>query len=238
MKYPRSLFSILILFIGALLIFISLEVISREDEKYPPPADIESASAPMNEFMEAPPERRGMPPGRMQGRGRGRGPGENDPTRIQPYGRGQGRQRGPEPFPPGDGWRSMMREHRDSPERMRQIRRENPQLADLMEKIQRLRYRIDTVAAQEGARKDDVELNRLKKRLLPLLEEEFDLEMQRQDMEIDLMQKRLQQLRDALQKRKNYRSRIIELKLEQILQGEPPLPEEAESAAIPSATEP
>ncbi|MGC9330029.1 MAG: hypothetical protein ACP5I1_20505, partial [Candidatus Hinthialibacter sp.] len=187
-----------------------------------------------------PPPRGGReapPPDWMQGRRRGRGPQNGDFGRIQPSSRGQGRMRGPGPFPPGQGWRSMVHEQRDSPERMRQIRRENPQLADLMETIQRLRYRIDMIVSQERTLTDEVEQNRLKKKLLPLLEEEFDLEMQRQDMEIDMMEKRLQQLREALEKRKKYRSRILELKLEQILQEEPSLEEETESAVIQSATE-
>lgn len=131
----------------------------------------------------------------------------------------------------------MMRDNPFDQDRILQLRRENPELADLLEKIQRIRYKIDSIASQGSKNQDEAEQNRIKKKLQPLLEEEFDLDSQRQNIEIDLMEKRIQQLRNTLQRRGEQRARILEMKLDQLISNPPPQPpEQPADASVPSAT--
>lgn len=146
------------------------------------------------------------------------------------FGRGPGR-----PERPDDRreMREAIRGQMESPDRMREIRRENPELADAIEKLQRVRYKIDLAASQAPELSSDADKTRFKKRLQPLLEEEFELDMQRQDMEIQLMENRLKRLREVLDKRKEYRSRIIEMKADQLILNPPRTPSEPEPVPEP-----
>jgi len=141
---------------------------------------------------------------------------------------------GPGRFGGGPGWRAEIQERMESPERMRILRRDNPELADLIEKLRRLRYQLDRMASEATGANNDAGRNRIKKRLQPLLEEEFDLDSKRQDMEIEQMEKRLQQLRSVLQRRRDFRTRLIELKAEELVKNPPPIPS-TESIAEPTA---
>lgn len=184
------------------------------------------------------PPRQGMQRGRMQGRGGGIGPGplfpRNDPRGLGSLGRGIG-PGGPGRFGGGPGWRQEIQERIESPDRIRILRRDNPELADLIEKLRRLRYQIDLMASESSGANNDAGRNRIKKRLQPLLEEEFDLDSKRQDMEIEQMEKRLQQLRNVLHRRREFRSRLIELKAEELVKNPPAIPS-PESIAEPTAS--
>lgn len=228
---------------GVLLIVLSLRGTGQESPKDATPET--TAPATTNAVMDdrpdgpppfppdlPPPDR--FDPGRM--RGRGPGPhGDFPPPGIRPFGRRPG---GPnDPGFGGPGRRSMMRDNPFDQDRILQLRRENPELADLLEKIQRIRYKIDSIASQGSKNQDEAEQNRIKKKLQPLLEEEFDLDSQRQNIEIDLMEKRIQQLRNTLQRRGEQRARILEMKLDQLISNPPPQPpEQPADASVPSAT--
>lgn len=195
-------------------------------------------------FPDRPP-RNPFPPERMQGRGRGQGPRDDFPPELGPPpefgppGRrpgGPGRFGGPGGFNRPAG-RTPFRDRMESQERMESLRHNNPELADTIEKLRRLRYRIDTIASEEYQKKDAMEKNSVKKRLQPLLEEEFELDLKRQNMEIDIMEKRIQQIRATLQRRNELRSRIIDQKMDLLVKN-PPLqpPVEPDSMEIESAT--
>ncbi len=225
-------YSLFFLFSAFLFLFIQRGMSEEKERNFHGKESVRSATAELlsatsnieagtsdGRFSDLPP-RWDMRMDRMPGR---RGPGPRDG--FPPMGMGPpmwpGPGRGPGDMDMGPGGRSMLRDRMESLDRMRQLRIENPELADLIEKIQRLRYQIESLATEGANSKEGEEQNRLKKKLQPLIEEEFDLELQRQDMEIDQMEKRLQQLRSALEKRKQFRDRIIELKTEQLITDPP-----------------
>jgi len=158
--------------------------------------------------------------------GRG-GPLENGPGGHGPGGRGPGGGGagggGPRsPFGRGGEERrlpSPMRENLDSPERLARLRVENPQLADLIENTRRVTYQIGQLLAEYGRTEDTARKNQILQKLRPLLEKEFEMEIQRQHMEIQMMEKRLEQLKSALKRREENRQRLLQFRLENLLKG-------------------
>lgn len=153
-------------------------------------------------------------PGRPYGFGPGRrGPGgrAGGGGMRTPVGRGEGGG--------GGGPRSPMMEYLDSPERMARLRAENPQLADLIENTRRINYQIEQQLAEYDHVQDSAGKEKILRQLQPLLVKEFELELQRQHMEIQIMEDRLEQLKMALQRREQNRERFIQYRLDTLLKG-------------------
>jgi hypothetical protein len=113
----------------------------------------------------------------------------------------------------------------ESPERMAELRMRQPRLADKIEKTSRLRFQIDSLLEQYQASTDTTEQSRLENRLRPLLTEEFELEMERQRLEVKYLEARLEQLKNALQRREAMKDRLQERYIQGRLQT-PPHPRE------------
>jgi len=148
----------------------------------------------------------GFGPGRRGPGGRGAGGGMR-----APYGRGPGGG--------GGGPRPPMMEYLDSPERMERLRAENPQLADLIENSRRVSYQIEQCLAEYDRTQEPAGKEKILQQLQPLLEKEFELELQRQHMEIEMMEARLEQLKKALQRREENRERFLQYRLDSLLKG-------------------
>ncbi|MFB3784791.1 MAG: hypothetical protein ACE15F_00335 [bacterium] len=147
----------------------------------------------------------GFGPGRRGPGGRGAGGGLR-----APFGRGAGG---------GGGPRAPMMDYLDSPERMARLRTENPQLADLIENSRRVTYQIEHYLAEYDHVQEPAGKEKILQQLQPLLEKEFELELQRQHMEIQMMEARLEQLKTALQRREQNRERFIQYRLDTLLKG-------------------
>ena len=112
-----------------------------------------------------------------------------------------------------------MMEYLDSPERMARLRAENPQLADLIENTRRVSYQIEQWLAEYDRAQEPAGKEKILQQLQPLLVKEFALELQRQHMEIQMMEARLEQLKKALQRREQNRERFLQYRLDSLLKG-------------------
>lgn len=156
---------------------------------------------------------------RGPGDGKGRGP-ENG------MGMGRGSGMGPRGFNPknfggrGPEWRSYVREQFSAPDRMERLRKENPEMVKIIEASKSVSEKIEAVisAAIEEKAQGTLDSAKLKSQIQPLITEECDLEMQRKYMELEIMEKKIKQIRETLDKRKKYQSRLIDLKLNRILE--------------------
>lgn len=143
-----------------------------------------------------------------------------------PFRRGPWRQGEREPMPMGGG-RSMQPPSREwifSRERMENLRAENPELADLIEKSFRLDLEIQHAAEYCRNAAQPVERDKIKGSLRKLLEQQFELEGRRQRMEIEMLEKRISRLKDALKSREENKSQLLDKRLQRVLQ--PPSEEE------------
>ncbi|MDP8244230.1 MAG: hypothetical protein P9L94_09135 [Candidatus Hinthialibacter antarcticus] len=144
------------------------------------------------------------------GRGWGRGRDNDDPNRPprgERMGDGPGRPGGPPPFWRGRGQDEMMR-------RMDEMRRENPELAELHESIRRQELKIRTAVKElppDKANEPDEEVAAI---LRPLFDEMFALDIKRQQMEIHLLQEKLDRLKLFLEKKIEHKNRFIEMLVE------------------------
>ncbi|MGI6458056.1 MAG: hypothetical protein ACOX5R_20890 [bacterium] len=157
----------------------------------------------------------GMRMGRgMEAHGTGRGPGMGSPG-MRP-GRGMG---GPGMGSPGMGAPGMGHgpqfKHRvmeiiQSPERMAELRRRNPQLADKVESAHRLHFQIRRLLENYHSAEARTQKQRFEEQLRPLLAQEYELELERQRLEIKYMEERIRQLKEILKKREENKDRLIE----------------------------
>lgn len=141
-------------------------------------------------------------------RGWGRGRGEDGRP-----GRGEGRMgEGPPPVGPGGPppfWRGRGQD--DMMRRMDEMRRENPELAELHESIRRQELKIREAVKKlppEKAMEPDEEVAAI---LRPLFDDMFALDIKRQQMEIDLMQEKLDRLKLFLEKKIEHKDRFIDM---------------------------
>ncbi len=222
-KYNSKLSAVLVF--GAVLLLSHIWC-SAEDKEAPEKRaeSIQSATldAPMRQhygrhygrFVDRMNEGRGGPGG-----GIGRGPGKG-------MGMGRGSGMGRRGFNPkdfggrGPEWRSYVREQFSAPDRMERLRKDSPELVEIIEASKLVSEKIEVVisAAIEDQTNGTLDSAKLKNQIEPLLTEECDLEMKRKYMELEIMEKKIKQIRETLDRRKKYQSRLLELKLNRILE--------------------
>ncbi len=135
-----------------------------------------------------------------------------------PFLRGQGRgfdmPRGPRPFQRDE--RRGMGNRMHSRERMMHLRNDNPELADLIEKLRRIESVINRITRRYHETETQSKKEELATELHDLLEEHFELELRRQKMDIDLMEKKLQRIKALWKRRSELKDQFVERKFEEI----------------------
>lgn len=136
---------------------------------------------------------------------------ESQPGSFQP---GQGRMgQGPR----GPRMRQRVGELIRSPQRMAEMRQRNPHLADQIEKTHRLNVKLNRLLYQYFESTDSPQKKVLERKLRPLLQEEFELEMERQRMEIQFLEERLQKLKEIQARREKLKEHLMELHIDERL---------------------
>ncbi len=217
--------------ISAVLVIAAILLLSPgwcfAEEKAEPAKSVDtvqsaSADAPMRQhygrhydrFMDGVGGGRGGP-----GSGMGRGPGKG-------MGMGRGAGLGPRGFDPkefggrGPEWRSYVREQFSAPERMERLRKDSPEVVKIIEASKVVREQIEVVVAEatEEQTKGTLDNAEFKRKLQPLIKEQCELELQRKYIELEIMEKKIKQIRETLDKRKTMQSRLVELKISRILE--------------------
>ncbi len=186
------LYFILVSVCLALIILVAkTPLFSRDDEREIRPPRNYAGTLPPREF----PPRRGW-----QG-GRGGPQGEAPPFAPQ----GQGRRGGP-----GFENRGMARRQ------MMELRKEHPELADLIEELRRIDMQIDKVArfyqrADSPEKKENIAAD-----LKRLVEKQFDLDHQRQTMEIEIMQSKIERVKELLKRQEKFKDELIEKRFQEV----------------------
>ncbi|MBD3265984.1 hypothetical protein GF373_04885 [bacterium] len=142
-------------------------------------------------------------PGDGPPRDRGKPPWERD---------GRFRRGGPPPDKDKREWIHRMREH------FRELRKENPELAETLENLRRVRMEIEKHVHLYHRTEEEKKQKELENHLAKLFEEEFNLELKHQKMEIERMEEKLLMLKNALEKKQQYKENIIEIKLKKALE--------------------
>ncbi len=166
------------------------------------------ASAPAGEVIAAATDEPPPPPSSRE-RGWERGPDDDSPGRGQ-FHRGKGRRGGPDGPPPfwrGRGSDEMMR-------RMSELRKENPELAELHEAMRRQELKIHEAVKQLPPEKANNPDEEVAAKIRPLFVEMFELDIKRQTMEIEMMQEKLDRLKMFLGKKIEHRDRFIDMLVE------------------------
>jgi hypothetical protein len=173
---------------------------AQEAEQAAPPVVQDASSIPMDALRglpdfwipegrpDSPPKERSGPP---------------------PWERGEDRMRPPRKDEKD--WLAKMQEY------MNELRKENPELAEVLEKLGRLRMEM-VKNLKEYHQTDDALIKAEREKKINLLAaEEFDLELQRQTLEIKRMEKDLTSLKNAVKLREQYREPIIRSHVQKLL---------------------
>lgn len=122
---------------------------------------------------------------------------------------GQPDRNGPPPFWRGRGRDDMMR-------RMDEMRRENPELAELYESMRRvdlkIREAIENLPKEKRENPDEEVIATLQ----PLFEQKIDFDIKRQQIEIDLMQEKLDRLKLFLEKKIEHKDQFIKMLIQRL----------------------
>lgn len=150
------------------------------------------------------------------GPGMGRGPGPRDGMgRGMRFREGRPPEEGDFPPPPGpeSGFRGRgmrVRQMIESPEQMARLRQQNPHLADMFERSHRVRFHLYNLLSEYEDMEDSNAKAKFQDRLRPVIKEEFELELERQRMEIRMLEERLKQLKEQEQLREKNKARMLE----------------------------
>lgn len=90
-------------------------------------------------------------------------------------------------------------------------------LAELMSQNQQLEQDVRSLTAQFAEVKDEQQRAGLKRKLSATLEKQFDTQQNLRELEVEQIEARLQKLRELINKRADSRRRIIDNRLEQLL---------------------
>ena len=145
------------------------------------------------------------------GRGRDNQDRPDDPNRP-PRGdwrMGDGPPDGPPPFMRGPGRDAMMR-------RMGDMRRENPELAELYESMRRQDLKIREAIQNLPKEKLENPDSEVVATLQPLFDKKLDLDIKRQQIEIDLMQEKLDKLKMILEKKIEHKDKFIQMLIQRL----------------------
>ncbi|MBI1389918.1 MAG: hypothetical protein GC154_15870 [bacterium] len=161
------------------------------------------------------------PRGFGQGQGMGQGRGPQGPPSDRPRMNGP---RGPFAGPPNQqGW-GRNAENEGVLDK-RAMRFENPELAEVYEAIRRIDLQLYQLLDRQTMKEIESPGKELKDELRPLFDQQFDLDVQRQRMEIQMMEERLARLKELLKKKEENKDRFIELQLNtlpRVLERRPP----------------
>lgn len=124
------------------------------------------------------------------------------------WGRGEGRGR---PDMPPPFWRPGIEDFMKH--RMDEMRRENPEMAELLESLRRVELRMKNLAESLPPEKLENPDEEVTAAFKPLFEEHFELDVKRQRMEVEWMQERLDKLKGLLAKKVEHKDRFIELQM-------------------------
>ncbi|RJP27673.1 MAG: hypothetical protein C4527_12775 [Candidatus Omnitrophota bacterium] len=117
-------------------------------------------------------------------------------------------------------WQPGFNIARISRERMVELRRENPKLADVVEALRRTDIEVDQLALRLKRTKIPQKRNDLVFDLKKLLKKQFELDHQRQKMEIEMMQKKIENLNSLLERREQFKDPLIEKRFQEVMDPE------------------
>ncbi len=167
---------------------------------------------------------------------RGRGPrwgrfhrGGPPPGRG-PHGPRNGQIDGPEP-----GW-APIEELISSEETMEKLHEHFPKLAQEIEAAAEARGRMVELLAEYQNTDDSEEKKKLEQELRPMLEREINIELRRQQIEIEFLEMKLRKLKEILHKREQAKQRFLDRHIRQVLENPPdfimgPAEDEVDSAS-------
>ncbi len=177
-------------------------------------------------------EGRGFGPPNGERRGRRFGPPERPGPGpgFGPPGGEFGFDRGPFHRPP----RSFL-----TPDRLEKIKEDFPDLAEAIEQTHSIFEKIKQTVHEYHDETDSAIREEKETELKEMLEKQFDYELKRQRLEIEMMEKRLKQIKGALDQREKYKEKILESRLKEALDTKPSTREDRnnESTSFPKKEE-
>jgi len=105
----------------------------------------------------------------------------------------------------------------DEAQRIQQLRVEFPELAEVLEKTRRIAHSIRNAVLSYNQSDAPAEKNEWEKKIRELLQEEFDLEVERQYLEIEFLEKRIEKLKILIARFEKSQNAVLEYRLKKIL---------------------
>ncbi len=153
--------------------------------------------------------------------------------RQGPPRRGQmNRDRPAPPFAPGHGMGMGRRGPQGplhAPERINRLRKEFPELAEIIEQIHRVKAKLFEASIHYHHCDSEEEKAKEKKKIQDLLEKEYELEIQRQQAEIEYLERQIERVKELMKRFRKAKEKILELRFKQHTENMP-IPEEEDSS--------